>query len=273
MDKIVEKYAELPGLMRKPLWRLWHRMITSFDKERSTVFMNYGYTGENGEFEKLKLKEKDQPNKYSIQLYDHVARNFKFAGKHVLEVGSGRGGGAAFLAEYYKPKSYTGLDISKKTLKFCNSKHRAVKGLRFVKGHAEALPFKDNCFDALVNVESARVYGNIPKFFTEVYRVLKPGGKFLFADMIKPGDIEKINKGLEDAGLSLVEKINIRKNVVKALQLDTEYRKEHIHKKAPKFLHKSFYQFAGVEGSERYDAFDKNRIDYWSYTLEKNGKA
>ena len=269
MNKIVEKYAELPRIIRKPLWRLWHNMITSFDKQKSTVFMNYGYASDNGEFDGVELKSKDEPNKYSIQLYHHVARNFDFKGKDVLEVGCGRGGGAAYLAEYLKPNSYTGLDISAKTTKFCTTKHKDVEGLKFITGHAEDLPFEDASFDALVNVESARVYGNIPKFFEEVYRVLKPGGKFLFADMIKPADVEGINNALENSGLKLIEKKNIRENVVKALKLDTEYRKEHIHQKAPKFLHKSFYQFAGVEGSERFDAFDKNRIDYWSYTLEK----
>lgn len=269
MNKIVEKYAELPKLLRRPLWRIWHKLILNFDKNETAVFMNYGYASENGEFNSLNLQPEDEADRYSIQLYHHVARNFDLKDKNILEVGSGRGGGASFLSRYFKPKSYIGLDISQKTIAFCNSKHK-VEGLKFIKGHAEQLPFEDNSFDAVVNVESARCYGNIPKFFAEVHRVLKPEGKFLFADMIKPADIEKINIELEAAGFIIENKSNIRKNVVKALILDTEYRKELIHKgKVPKFLHKSFYQFAGTEGSERFDAFDKNRIDYWSYTLKK----
>lgn len=268
MSKIVEKYAELPRPVRKPLWRIWHNMISSFDKQTSTVFMNYGYASGNGEFKDILLNPEDEPDRYSIQLYHHVTRHFDFKEKDVLEVGSGRGGGASFLSRYFKPLTYTGLDISKKTIDFCNTKHK-VDGLKFIKGQAEKLPYEDSSFDAVVNVESARCYGNIPKFFAEVYRVLKPGGKFLFADIIKPNDIETINKQLEEAGFMLFEKKNIRENVVQALILDTEYRKDNIHRKAPKFLYKMFYQFAGVEGSERFDAFDKNRIDYWSYTLHK----
>ena len=87
--------------------------------------------------------------------------------------------------------------------------------------------------------------------------------------MIKPNDITFINRYLEETGFKLFKKENIRENVINALVLDTEYRKEHIHQKAPKFLHKLFYQFAGVEGSEMFDAFEKTRIDYWSYTLYK----
>ncbi len=268
MNKIVEKYAELPKSVRRPLWILWHNMISSFDKQKTAVFMNYGYAGDNGEFKELKLKSEDEKDRYSIQLYDHVAGGDKLKGKDILEVGCGRGGGASFLARYYMPKSYIGLDISKKTTDFCNKYHKA-KGLKFIKGHAEQLPFGDSSIDAVVNIESARVYGNIPKFFQEVFRILKPEGKFFFADMIKPKDIQFIDKQLEKAGFKFVRKNNIRENVVNALRLDTEYRKERIHKGVPKFLHKSFYQFAGVEGSERYDAFDKKRIDYWSYTLSK----
>ncbi len=268
MNKIVEKYAELPRPIRRPLWRLWHNMISSFDKGQSAVFMNYGYASENGEFANLQLKPEDEADRYSIQLYDHVAGSGELKDKDVLEVGCGRGGGASFLARYYLPKSYIGLDISKKTTDFCNNYYKA-KGLKFIKGHAELLPFEDSSIDAVVNVESARVYGNIPKFFKEVYRVLKPEGKFHFADMIKPKDIDTINGQLAEAGFKLVKKKNIRENVVCALKLDTNYRKERIQEGVPKFLHKSFYQFAGVEGSERYDAFDKNRIDYWSYKLTK----
>ena len=268
MSKIVEKYAELPKPMRRPLWKVWHNMIVSFDKQASAVFMNYGYASDNGEFNDLNLKKEDEADRYSIQLYDHVAKNYDLRDKDILEVGSGRGGGASFLSRYYQPKTYTGLDISKKNRDFCNTHHN-VNGLKFVKGYAEKLPFENASFDALVNVESARCYGSIPAFFGEVFRVLKPEGEFLFADMIKPEDIETINKQLDEARFVVAEKKNIRENVVKALVLDSKYRKERIDKKIPKFMQKSFYQFAGIEGSERFDAFDKNRIDYWSYTLKK----
>lgn len=269
MSKIVNKYCELPKPVRKPLWKIWHNVITKLDKDVSTVFMNYGYASENGEFKDLHLKPEDEFDRYAIQLYSHVATSDHcIKDKDVLEVGCGRGGGASFLTRYYKPSSYIGMDISKKTTEFCNEYHK-VENLRFIQGEAEDIPFEDNSFDALINVESARCYGNIQTFFDEAYRVLKKDGKFLFADMIKKEDSDEIEQKIKKAGFKTVSKRNIRPNVVKALSLDSEQRKDVIDKRVPKFLQKSFYQFAGVSGTQRFEAFNSGEMGYKSYTLSK----
>ncbi|MBN2892691.1 MAG: class I SAM-dependent methyltransferase [Bacteroidales bacterium] len=269
MKKIVEKYVELPRNIRKPLWRIWHNLMIKFDrKSPEETFLNYGYAGEDSEFSHFELNKKDAKFKYSIQLYAHTARHHDFSNTDVLEVGSGRGGGASFLARYFKPNSYTAMDINARTVKFCNSFHKA-EGLRFVQGEAEKLPFENEKFHAVVNVESARCYGNIPKFFSEVKRVLKPGGKFLLADMIKPADYDAFLVDLEKTGFKVIEIKNILPNVVQALRLDSEQRANAIDNKVPKFLRTSFYEFAGVEGSGRFDAFATNKFGYWSITLEK----
>jgi ubiquinone/menaquinone biosynthesis C-methylase UbiE len=268
MKTIVEKYVELPNKIRKPLWKLWHKLIIKFDIENKEVFLNYGYEGHAEEFNHFELEHKDLRDKYSIQLYAHVARHHDFKGTDVLEVGSGRGGGASFLSRYFKPNSYTAMDINPRTIEFCNDYH-ATHGLKFIQGEAEKLPFEENKFDAVVNVESARCYTDIPKFFEEVKRVLKPGGKFLFADMIRPHHFEKIMNDLKRTGFIIVETRDILPNVVEALKQDTLQRKSAINSQVPKFLRKSFYEFAGVEGTGRFKAFDSREIGYWSVTLEK----
>ncbi len=268
MNNYVEKYCELPKSIRKPLWRVWHNMIISYDKNKEATFLNYGYAAENGEFKQLELTPEDEINRYSIQLYHHVARNHEFKDSSILEVGSGRGGGASFLTRYLKPKSYTAVDIAKKTIEFCQ-KHHQVEGLNFLRAEAEKLPFEANSFDAVVNVESARCYPNIGRFFSEVHRVLRPDGKFLYADMIKKEDLDSINEKLDSAGFKVTECVNIRPNVVRALQLDSVNRKAAIDQGVPKIFRKSFYEFAGVEGSERFNSFYNSSMGYWSYTMEK----
>ena len=49
-------------------------------------------------------------------------------------------------------------------------------------GNAESLPFADESFDAVINVEASHGYPDFPRFLAEVARVLRPGGHFLYAD-------------------------------------------------------------------------------------------
>ena len=119
LNAAVENYCELPRMIRKPLWQVWHQLLIRYDEEGKVNFMNYGFNELNGE-KKIFLYEEDEINRYCIQLYDRVVRNNELKDKDVLEVGSGRGGGASYIARYYSPNSYTGLDISDRLINFCN---------------------------------------------------------------------------------------------------------------------------------------------------------
>ena len=267
MSAIVDRYAELPLFIRKPLWQIWHKVMIRFDKDVTANFMNYGYQSLNGE-PFLTLRDKDENDRYCIQLYDHVVNREDLLNKEVLEVGSGRGGGASYISRYYKPKSYTGLDISAPIIDFCND-YYDVEGLRFKKGIAENLPFDQQSFDAVVNVESARCYGSLSDFFNEVFRVLRKEGKFLFADMIRPRELEDVKRKLAESGFRIIHETEITHNVVEALDRDTHRRETLIRKKVPGFLVGAFMTFAGAKGSERYKSFTNGTYSYWSFVLGK----
>lgn len=267
MSKIVEKYAELPKPLRKPLWQWWHRKMNKYDSDNAANFMNYGYESLNGDA-KPELKKEDEINRYCIQLYDHVVNKADLKGKKVLEVGSGRGGGASYISRYFEPKSYIGMDISKSSISFCNNYYN-VDNLKFTHGIAESIPYEDNSFDFIVNVESARCYNDMQAFFNEVYRLLKPGGKLLLADMIYPNEIEGFNNRIDNAGFKRISENNISDNVVAALDKDSDRREYLIDKKIPKLLRKSFKTFAGTVGTSRYNNFADGTFQYWSFILEK----
>jgi ubiquinone/menaquinone biosynthesis C-methylase UbiE len=266
MSKIVEKYCEFPTFARRPMWQIWHKLMIKFDKDTTVNFMNYGYQGLNGDT-KLELNAEDESDRYCIQLYNHVVSKGELKGKDVLEVGSGRGGGASFITRYHKPKSYIGMDISASTIEYCNAHHN-VDGLSFVKGHAENLPFESNRFDALVNVESARCYRDLTMFFNEVHRVLKPNGLFLFADMIGSEELDEIKMKLASCNLQIVSEKDITDNVAEALRQDSERRENQIDNKIPGFLKSSFAQFAGTVGSERYESFTNGKFTYMSFVIK-----
>jgi len=241
--------------------------MNKFDGENAANFLNYGYEGLNGN-PKLELKEEDEFDRYCAQLYDHVVNRADLKGKKVLEVGCGRGGGASYITRYYKPESYIGMDISESSIGFCNE-HYEVDGLSFKCGVAEKLPFDDNTFDFVVNVESARCYNDMQAFFDEVYRVLKDDGKLLIADMIYPNELEDFNNRIVKTTFKKEHETNISMNVVAALDKDSERREKLIDEKVPNFLKKSFKTFAGTKGTSRYENFATGVFQYWSFVLGK----
>lgn len=269
MRTIILNFVNIPPIFRKPLWRLWHNWLISWEKRNVVMqFMNYGYAPLEGSPEMISLEEQDEAERYCTQLYHYAVSHTDLTGKDVLEVGCGRGGGASYIARYLGPKSYVGLDLSERGVEFCNTYYDAPN-LRFVRGEAENLPFDDQSLDAVVNVESSRVYGDIERFFREAYRVLKPGGTFLLTDMRLRDEVEDMHRQVQEAGFRVEKYENITQNVVHALDIDDERKKHLIRKKVPGPLLKMFGEFAGLRGSGRYASFASGAMQYVSYLLVK----
>ena len=79
-----------------------------------------------------------------------------------------------------------------------------MPGLDFIEGNAEHLPFPDESFDAVINIESSHTYPHFSRFLTEVARVLRPGGHFLYTDVRNTPDIAAWQAALGDAPLRMV---------------------------------------------------------------------
>ena len=96
-------------------------------------------------------------------------------GTSVLDLGSGTGAAFDQLLNY----ETTALDPDKKMLELNTFEDKVL-------GSAENLPFEDNSFD---NVFCCFVWRNVSdtnKALQEVYRILRPGGKFILLDMTRP---------------------------------------------------------------------------------------
>jgi SAM-dependent methyltransferase len=159
------------------------RRLTDEDE----LFLNFAY--EEDPPMGMPLEPADERNRGCIQLYHATASQVDLNGKKVLEVGCGHGGGASYIKRYLGPASYTGLDLNPTGVAFCRKRHQEP-GLDFVQGDAQDLPFPDQSFDAVVNVESANYYPDQAKFFNEVARVLRPGGHFLYTDCQPAAGVE-----------------------------------------------------------------------------------
>lgn len=250
--------------------RMWYQTLVVLDRGREITFMNYGYADLDPNANEITLNDGEQANRFCIQLYHHVAGAIDLTGKDVLEVGSGRGGGASYIARHLKPRSMVGIDLSEKAVEFCNQ-HYSTDGLSFSQGDAENLPLGDNTVDAVVNLESSHCYGSMERFLSEVYRVLRPGGHFLFSDHRDQDKIDLLHKQLAESGLKLERETDITPNVVRALELDNERKGNLIEQKCPRILRRRMAEFAAMKGTKTYRTFETGYSRYLSFVLQKDG--
>ncbi|MDT5078471.1 MAG: hypothetical protein QOJ80_3108 [Mycobacterium sp.] len=202
---------KLLNLRFKYGYRLLSRLLSRDD----VLFLNYGY--EEDPPMALPLATSDEPDRYPIQLYHRTATQVELAGKEVLEVSCGHGGGASYLMRTLQPTSYTGLDLNTVGIAFCRKRHD-LRGLDFVEGNAEGLPFPDQSFDAVLNVEAAINYQSVPRFFAEVERVLRPGGHFLYADIRYADEIAAWETELANIPMTLISGHVINAEVMRGLE-------------------------------------------------------
>src|SRR5262245_40069483 len=171
-----------------------YRLATHLTADEQ-LFLSYGY--EEDPPMALPLAASDEPNRFCIQLYHCTATQADLSGKRVLEVSCGHGGGASYLMRTLHPASYTGLDLNPAGIAFCRKRHN-LPGLDFMRGDAENLPFPDESFDAVINIEASHSYPRFPRFLAEVGRVLGPGGRFLYADLRPRAGIAEWEAALAD---------------------------------------------------------------------------
>jgi ubiquinone/menaquinone biosynthesis C-methylase UbiE len=197
------------------LWKYYYLFLTRYFSGDDLVFLNLGY--EEDPPMALPLEASDEPDRYFIQLYHCTATQADLKGKKVLEVSCGHGGGASYLVRTLDPASYTGLDLNRAGIDFCRKRHQ-LPGLDFVQGNAENLPFADQSFDAVINVEAAPYYPRFPRFLAEVARVLRPEGHFLYADLRPRDRIAKWEEELGDAPMRLISERVIGEQVARGLE-------------------------------------------------------
>lgn len=261
MRNIVEGFAELPAIIRKPLWRWWHRYLLKKVPTKNISCLNYGYADLEEKLVDNGTKPDPWDERYGQNLYYQAVVETVIDGKEVLEVGCGRGGGALHLIQKFNPKRYVATDLSPDTTKQ-NNLEDYYDSLEFSVADAMDLPFQDSEFDILVNVESSRCYPDMPKFVGEAFRVIRPGGVFCLADMRYKDEFKLAIQTFLDAGFLKIRERDITSNVVHALNLDDERRKLIISMTVSKPMHKSAEEFSGTVGSRRYNLFADGDMNY-----------
>jgi ubiquinone/menaquinone biosynthesis C-methylase UbiE len=252
--------------IREWAFRTWYWYVNNIDKNAEILFMNYGYSDPE---KPVQLDPHDEPNRYSIQLYNLLASSTDLKNKDIAEIGCGRGGGLSYVVKKYSPDTALGVDLDKHAMSFCN-KHYKIKGLTFQQGDAQQLNLKDGSFDAILNVESSHRYPQMELFLNEVKRLLRPGGYFLYVDFRYDHEMNDLKKQLQSSGLTILKEQLITQNVVKALEADDPRKRKLVQKLAPRFLHKIALNFAGTIGSDTYNQFASRKYEYYCFIMRKD---
>jgi ubiquinone/menaquinone biosynthesis C-methylase UbiE len=256
-------FLKLLNLRFKYGYRFLSRLLTRDD----VLFLNYGYEEEPPMA--LPLAASDEPDRFPIQLYHRTATQVDLVGKKVLEVSCGHGGGASYLMRTLHPASYTALDLNTVGIGFCRKRHN-LRGLDFVQGNAERLPFPDQSFDAVINVEAAINYQSVPRFFAEVERVLRPGGHFLYADIRYADEIAAWEAELANIPMRLVSEHVINAEVMRGLEKNRLL--DQISRRLPNiaFLRGMANDYAGGRGSLIYRRLENGEASYRLFCFAKD---
>ena len=244
---------------------LWNRFYAVDWGETATN--NYGFAPADG----------THPQRFQHQMYRELLKLLvqkrPLSGEmRLLEVSCGRGGGLnALLDAANGTIRATGLDVAASAIAFCRRTYDRPE-LDFVEGSALDLPFADGSFDIVLNVEASNDYGDRPRFFREVARVLKPDGIFLYTDSFRTAQVAQMRSDLKDAGFEAEFK-DVTANVIEACRADTPRRKAVIRRHAPLaarlMLGKSLANYTGMEGSTKFNAFVNGARTYLMTAAER----
>lgn len=119
----------------------------------------------------------------SLMFYEklHLALFGPLRGKKLLDLGCGGGQTSVFFAK--QGAVVTGVDFSEKQLGFAGAlAEKKGVAVSFQQENVEDLSaFKDNSFDLANSSHALHYIKDLRRCFAEVFRVLKPGGKFVLS--------------------------------------------------------------------------------------------
>lgn len=196
----------------KSFYNLLSRRLEDAGVADSSFFLNYGYAPLGSNDESVFAIRPGTFNANSVRLVFEVIGPVDLNDRTVVEIGCGRGGNAALVAEKFSAE-VIGIDMSSEAIAFCSKTH-VKRPIDFRVGDALNIPLPDASCDAVVNVESSHSYGNLPKFLSEVRRICRPGAWFLHTDFLSPEDWDQVRMRLKRSGFVTESDRDITANVL-----------------------------------------------------------
>ena len=157
---------------------------------------------ETGEFIQEELLKYDQDHYGGVAATDALASLANVtAASHVLDIGSGMGGPARYLARQYGCR-VSGLDLTESRVlgaRRLTDLAGLSERIDFNRGNALDMPFEAASFDAVVSQETFLHVPDKATLLSECARVLKPAGRIAFTDILVTDKMDEATRTrLED---------------------------------------------------------------------------
>lgn len=229
----------------------------------ASYFLNYGYVSVNGHDDATHPVPEGVFNANSVRLAYELVGPTPLSGRTLLDVGCGRGGTAALLAQEFGA-TVTGIDLSPEAITFCQQTH-ADDSVTFTVGDAEHLPFPEDSFDVVTNLESSHTYPDLRAFLSEVGRVLRGGGTFLYTDLLPVQRWTEVRMILSASGFTIDSDREITANVLASCDEVAAGRTQAFGDSSA-----SIENFLAVPGSPVYEQM---RTGAWQYRILRSHRA
>ncbi len=224
-----------------------------------------------------------------------LAKELKLTGRgHLLDVACGQGASAIMMAQVYKCR-VSGVDADPRSLEVARKdsfRYRLNGLVSFIQGDAKVFPFPTSCFDAVLIECATSLISDRRDAFSEMTRVLCPGGRLALSDVTfspdalpAPLDLplaralcipvstgpEEYQRLIEGVGLTVLDAIDWSPTIVQILD-----KAESLVGVLP--LSPSMSQQAGNELKQTATALkcvrqlvEEGKLGYWAFIAEKPG--
>lgn len=196
----------------------------------ATDLYEYGW-GQSFHFSRF---SKGEPFRQALARHEHylALRMNLQEGMRVLDVGCGVGGPAREIVKF---SGVNVVGLNNNDYQIERATHYAKKEgldhkLSFTKGDFMQMSFPDNSFDAVYAIEATCHAPSLEGIYSEIFRVLKPGGVFGVYEWLMTDKYDndnprhrEIRLGIEQGdGISNMEKIDVALDAMKAAGFEME---------------------------------------------------